>query len=139
MKATPARKAKLAKIHIARKELSMADDDYRAMLKRITGKTSSADCRLAQLDAVIDELRRLGWKPSSKHGVKPRTTKERKAKLDKIGAILADMGLHWNYVHGMAKKMHGIDRVEWLHDNKLHAVLQALIIHQKRKQESDNE
>ena len=33
----------LAKIHIAKKELAMADDTYRAMLQNIAGVSSSKD------------------------------------------------------------------------------------------------
>jgi hypothetical protein len=38
----PNRQAELARIHIAKKELNMTDDDYRFMLHSVTGKSSAA-------------------------------------------------------------------------------------------------
>lgn len=61
------RRARLAKIHIARKQLAMADESYRALLHRITGKETSAALDLVQLDAVLQEFKRLGF-----HGGAPR-------------------------------------------------------------------
>ena len=57
------RDAALAKIHIAKKELGMDDDAYRAMLKRVTGKSSSAGMSPRQKSAVLAEFKRLGWNP----------------------------------------------------------------------------
>lgn len=60
-----ARNPMLAKIHIAKKELGLDDDNYCAILTRITGCASSGDCNEAQLDALIVEFKRLGWKPKT--------------------------------------------------------------------------
>jgi phage gp16-like protein len=37
------RRALLAKVHIAKKALAMADDSYRALLKRVAGGESAGD------------------------------------------------------------------------------------------------
>ncbi len=58
------RNAVLAKIHIAKKDLRMDDVAYRAMLKRVTGKSSSAGMSPRQRGAVLAEFKRLGWNPS---------------------------------------------------------------------------
>ncbi len=63
MAASEARRALLARAHIARKEMALSDDSYRAILLRITGCESAAACSDAQLTAVIGEFTRLGWKP----------------------------------------------------------------------------
>ena len=55
----------LAKVQIARRQLSIAEDDYRAILQRITGCRSSKDCSERQLEAVLAEFRRLGWTPKA--------------------------------------------------------------------------
>lgn len=57
------KKPLLAKVHIAKKELGLDDETYRAILKRITGKDSAAKCKLWQLDNVLREMKNLGWKP----------------------------------------------------------------------------
>lgn len=57
------RRAAVVKVQIARKELGLDEDTYRAMLERITGRTSSAACTDDQLGAVLDEMKAKGWKP----------------------------------------------------------------------------
>lgn len=105
----PKKKALLAKIHIAKKDLGLDDGTYRDVLCRITGKDSSSKMLISELERVIYEFGNLGWKPSAaakpKHGRKPRVSTDkpsRQAVMDKIEAILSDMGLHWNYAHGFS-------------------------------------
>ena len=80
----------LAKVHIARKELALDDDSYRAILKRITGQTSSAGLPDRQLDAVLTEFKRLGWTPK-KGGADKHRPASAKAHVNKIFAVWADM------------------------------------------------
>lgn len=61
-KVTPGRRSLIAKIHVAKKQLALEDDSYRALLRRITGVDSSAAATDRQLEAVIGEFKRLGWK-----------------------------------------------------------------------------
>lgn len=61
MSVQPDRRAMLAKIHIAKKQLALEDDSYRAMLMRVTGEASSATCTPAQLEAMLGEFKRLGF------------------------------------------------------------------------------
>jgi len=51
----------LARLHIARKELCLDEDDYRDLLERITGKRSARDIGPESLPALQKELRRIGW------------------------------------------------------------------------------
>lgn len=73
MTVQPDRRARLAKIHIAKKQLALKDDSYRALLHRITGRESSGDCTDAQLDAVLTEFKRLGFTAELKNP--PRSDK----------------------------------------------------------------
>ncbi|MGH7027354.1 gp16 family protein [Brevundimonas sp.] len=57
------RRANVAKVQIARKDLGLDDVAYRLMLERLTGHTSSADCTDAQLGLVLDEMKAKGWTP----------------------------------------------------------------------------
>ncbi|WP_306148927.1 MULTISPECIES: regulatory protein GemA [unclassified Roseibium] len=49
----------LARIHIAKKQLGFDDVTYRALLERITGKTSSKDMSDGERRQVLQELNRL--------------------------------------------------------------------------------
>jgi phage gp16-like protein len=55
----------LAKVQIARRQLALADEDYRAILERVTGRTSSKGLPDGALEAVLAEFRRLGWAPKA--------------------------------------------------------------------------
>lgn len=74
------------KIQIGRKQLGLVEDDYRAILVRVTGKDSSTKCGPSDLEAVLAEFKRLGWKPA-------RTGKpiSAKAQVRMIHAIWKDM------------------------------------------------
>lgn len=53
--------SKLALIHTAKRELNMQDEDYRALLLRAGGVSSSKDLSLEGFDAVMAEFNRLGF------------------------------------------------------------------------------
>jgi phage gp16-like protein len=56
---------KISLIHLARNRLAMVDDDYRALLKRVSGVTSSKQLDDAGFTAVMDEFRRLGFESTA--------------------------------------------------------------------------
>lgn len=82
----PARGALYAKLHIARKELGLDDDSYRAVLVRVGGHYSAKDMSVGQIEAVLKEFRHLGWKPKLATGNR-RTPDSAKAYVRKIFAI----------------------------------------------------
>jgi phage gp16-like protein len=49
-------------IHVARKELGLDEDTYRALLQRVTGVASLKAMSEAQRAAVVKEMTRLGFK-----------------------------------------------------------------------------
>lgn len=68
------RRAMLAKIHVARKELGIVEDDYRQILVDQTSKLSAKECSDAELDKVLGVLKAKGFKPKSRS---PRTGQQR--------------------------------------------------------------
>lgn len=60
-----------AAIHIAKKQLGLDDDTYRDLLARVTGKRSAGDMSDAERRAVLDEMRRHGFKTNSNGARKP--------------------------------------------------------------------
>lgn len=57
--------AGLAKIHIARKETGIHEDDYRSMLVRLTGQNTAKGLTEPQIGRVLEEFKaHHGWKPS---------------------------------------------------------------------------
>jgi len=76
------------KVQVRRKQLGLADEDYRAILQRVAGCNSSTECGPSQLDELLREFRRLGWKPGQPRGETPLS---RKAQVRKIYAIWEEM------------------------------------------------
>ncbi|MEQ1088430.1 gp16 family protein [Acinetobacter seifertii] len=61
------KKANLIKlIHVGKTRLCLDDELYREILSSTTGKTSSKDLNLAQLEAVLDRMKQLGFVVDSK-------------------------------------------------------------------------
>lgn len=128
----------LAKIHIGKTQLGMDDATYRAMLKTVAGVNSSKDLTPQGIDKVIRHLKGLGAEfttPKNK-GRRPHNTysKADKAKqLQKIEALLADMGLSWDYARSIAKQMYKKDALEFLSSQELTGVITALVKKQQKE------
>lgn len=132
------RTRQLAAIHVAKAKLKLDDATYRALLARVTGKNSASELDAHQRSEVLRELARLqGVGASAQHlglpGAPKQVRDELKAMVGKIEAILTETGRSWNYAHGIAKRMFGRARVEWLHADELHKLVAALMIDQKRR------
>ena len=95
-----------AQIHIARTQLEMEEEAYRALLKRVTGKASASarDLTLRQLIDVRDEMKRLGFVVRSKKHPKPKAGNDKQALVDKVGALLAEAGRPWDYLTAKTEK-----------------------------------
>lgn len=52
----------LAKIHVAKKQLALEEESYRAILERATGKSSARDMTEAERGRVLAEFERLGFR-----------------------------------------------------------------------------
>lgn len=61
------RHALIAKIHVAKKQLQLTDEEYRQFLYQETGKTSCKDMNLGQLQRVWEELKRRGYVEPAPH------------------------------------------------------------------------
>lgn len=120
------RNAELAKIHIlAKTELGMSDDEYRCMLHQITGKESAGKLNWRQRSAVIDHLRSL------KEGPKQRNIGD-SAQRGKIKALLMAGGKSTAYGDGIAKRICGVERLEWVPESDLYKIITALRKQAKR-------
>ena len=138
----------LAKIHIAKQQLGLDDATYRELLNSVAGVTSSTQLNALGRVRVLERMKDLGWKPSQpKKGTRPRVTSDRQKLMDKIEALLADRGLHWNYLTksaeagrpSMLERITGKRRFEWCHAGDLHKVVAALSVHARRVGKSEEE
>ncbi|MEA5087285.1 regulatory protein GemA [Solidesulfovibrio sp.] len=128
-----ARRAMLAKIHIALKDLGIPDEDYRAMLDGMFDVASSAKLSPRQLDQLLDHLTKRGFVASKKGDAKPSTSaRNRQPMLDKIAALLTELGqlegrhIPWDYAVGILKRQSSVMRLQWATPKQLRAVIAAL-------------
>lgn len=122
--------AMLAKVHIARKALGMLEDDYRALLERLTGNRSAKDCTDRQLATLLAEFERMGWRTS---GGKARRAVggsqiARKAlamwiSLYQLGAVDdgSDMALE-----AFGRRQLRVDRLAWADERQGYKLIEAL-------------
>ena len=82
----------LAAIHVAKKQLGLDDDTYRAVLVRVTGKESAKVMTEAERQSVVEELRKRGFKKASKPS-KSRAAGPYRGKLQALWIALWNLGL----------------------------------------------
>ena len=75
-------------IHIAKQKLAMDEFSYRAMLERVTGKTSCKEMSVAELMKVEAEMEAKGFKKTSRRNHSPS---RKSAVAHKIRAIWIEM------------------------------------------------
>lgn len=132
------RRAMIAKVHIARKDLALTEDSYRDLAERITSHRSAADCDDRQLALLLAEFKRLGWegpKGTGKHGGRPTSPK---SWVRLIWALWGDLkpliGAQddaplLTFVARQTKSRknpNGIDNPEWLDPDQARPVIEGL-------------
>ena len=121
---TPNRQRLIRLIHVAKRDLSMDDDTYRAILQRIGKKASSADLTIPELEKVLEHLKRSGFKVRSKAKpaqAKPSRPLAQDGESKKIRAL-------WLFLHELGavknpseealatyvKRIAGVDALQWI-------------------------
>lgn len=126
------RKAMICKIHVAKAQMRMGDDDYRSFLERVTGKTSSSLLSLAQLKRVLEELKDMGFraKPARKAGGRPQADGPQAKKIRALWITLHQMGQvsdpSEQALARFAEKMSGVSDLKWMWSKDADKVIKAL-------------
>lgn len=120
--------ALLAKLHIAKKQLALADAEYRGVLHRVTGKASAAALSVPELTAVLSEFERLGFK-----GVRKPT--KRAPHVRKVYALWGELQTRGAVVRGprgagalraFVRRQAGVAAPEFLTPEQSASVIEAL-------------
>lgn len=128
---TGQRRGLLAQVHIARKALAMQDDDYRALLERVTDHRSAKDCDDGQLREVVAKFQGMGFRPTG-GGARRRdlgaSQTVRKARamwisLYQLGALedASDAGLET-----FGRRQLHVDRLRWANEREGFRLIEAL-------------
>lgn len=132
------RNGDLARIHIAKQQLSMTDEDYRDMLWTQGRVRSAADLDFAGRKRVLDYLVSIGFKPTAgkaaKRPSRPTPAPDKLKLVRRIRAQLISLDRKPdNYADGIAKQMFGVEYYEWCTHDQLHAVTAALGAQQRKE------
>lgn len=124
----------LAKIHIAKKELVLADEDYRAIIMRLFGKDSAGKLNYGEQEQLITHFKTLGWKPKIRKNKKHRPASPKPA----VRKVYALWGLLYQGGKVSAPKPDGfvahftrrqgkeVSVAEWCSNQQLYSIIEAL-------------
>ncbi|MCQ4861142.1 regulatory protein GemA [Desulfovibrio desulfuricans] len=122
------RKALLAKVHIAKTQLGMTDDEYATLLESYYNVSSAGVLDLAGLKGLVLVMREYGFKPTKGSAKRKATRKknipatlqsgaddplDRRPLMEKIEALLTEKGrvegthVPWGYAVAVLKKQSG--------------------------------
>jgi phage gp16-like protein len=122
-KPTPTPRNRLiAHIHAAAKELGLDEDTRRDLMERETGKRSASAMNDGELGKVIGALSDLKKGAAFTPHEDPQVRKvfAMWTALKRKGLVTAVKP------HGFAKRMAGVDRVEWASPEQLRLIIEAL-------------
>lgn len=121
------RKSDLAAIHVAVKQLGLDESTYREMLSNLTrGRIiSAADATADERRVIIEHLRKRGFKPVARPLENPQDRMARGMwiELAKEGVI---RDRRESAFRKFAKRVTGVDRLEWMNGEQANQVIEAL-------------
>lgn len=125
------RNAKIAKIKIASKTLALDDGSYRALLTRVTGKDSAAKMTERELDSVIKEFERLGFKAKKKRaGDRKMANHAQAGKIRALWIMLYHMAAvdepSENALAKFVKRTCGVEDLHWIGEYHADQTIRAL-------------
>jgi phage gp16-like protein len=131
----------MIKIHIAKKQLNLTDEDYRAILISKGGVSSSKDLDHPGRERVLAYFLTLGFMPKAatktKRPARPTPSVDAAPLVRRIRAQLISLDRKPDeYADGIAKQMLGTEApqfFEWCHLRDLTKISQALSVEQNRK------
>lgn len=124
------RRAEIAQIHIAKSQLGMDDDTYRAMLWSVGRVKSSSDLDWRGRKAVLDHLKRSGFKVQAKQQTRKLDMDAESRKARKLWLLLGEAGELRDtseralaaYVHRVAK----VDDLRFTDGKQIERVIESL-------------
>jgi len=135
MQKSPAqqRKDELALIHIGKEDLGWDDATYRDALEAWTGKRSSAKMTEAERHGVIENMKKMGFTPTSDEEERLEVSDDDKPHVQKIKGLW--LALHdeeavtnpsLESLNAFVARMTEVDHVRWLPPSEAPTVIEAL-------------
>ena len=122
------RNSMLGKIHVARKQMALADDDYRQIVLDETGHMSAGDCSDSELVKILERLKRLGFKPktSGKAGADHPVARKARALWISLYHLGAIRNASDHALEAFAKRQLNVERLQWANQSQGYRLIEAL-------------
>lgn len=121
----PDRRRDLAAIHVAKKQLGMDDDTYRAMLWSVGRVNSAGDLDHPGRKAVLDHLRKCGFKKTRSAARDPQSRK-----IVALWLELRDLGglrdSSEKALNAFVEERVGVKAVQWLSSDQASEIIEQL-------------
>ncbi len=121
----------IKRVHAASRDLGLDDDTYRLTLARFAaGKTSSKECSVAELAAVVEHFHESGWPRPG--GARHKPLSPRQKKMWALWQTLADAGkARDRRMPALLKWIEGqtgnhVQRLEFLTPAQEHTLIESL-------------
>lgn len=131
--ATDIRKSELAQIHVAKSQLGLDDDTYRAMLWTVAKVRSAADLDWAGRKKVIDHLKTKGFKIKRGNKVvstRPLASDDQSKMIRALWLELHEYGYVENPAESalaaFVKRMTDVEALQWLNSTQASKVIEEL-------------
>jgi hypothetical protein len=116
------RRALLAKVHIAKKELCLEEELYRGILRAEFGVDSAAQLSNGELERLVHHFELKGWRARSRAAQHVEALKER------IGQELLHSQFTDRRLRGLVRKLCGVDDLRFCRDpRRLKRLLAAIL------------
>lgn len=132
------RRKLLASIHIGRKVLGLDEVVYREMLFSVTGKRSCREMSEEELERVLEEMERVGFKPRRRHddllGRSPEMASPGQLRLIEFlwGQVSRSPDLERS-LRQFLRGMVGVANLRWLTAEQASRVIEALKAMRRRR------
>ena len=106
----------LAKVHIAKKELCLFEEDYRGILRREFGVTSASALSIGELQSLVRYFESKGWRSKKPESGGPKPEGQIKALREKAWAMAGELDNGEKRLRALCMKICGVERIEWCND-----------------------
>lgn len=124
-------------IHVAKRDLQLDDDIYRAILQRVGGKDSSSDLTVPELEKVLEHMKRSGFKVRSKakhlapaKSSRPLAQDAESKKIRALWLFMHQIGVVKNpseeALASYVKRITGVDALQWINGDQAETLIESL-------------
>lgn len=121
------RRSMIGKVHVAKRELGLVEDDYRSILLDETGQASLTTCSDAQIAKLLDRLKSQGFTPkkAARAADHPGAGKARALWIS-LGQLGAIDNASEQALEAFARRQMGCDRLQFANQRQIYKVVEGL-------------